>query len=189
MNSIDEIISLSPYNPDWPRAFADEAVALKRSLRALPNSIEHIGSTAVPGLLAKPIIDILVGLGLYPPSDEVQRTIQALGYENLGEAGVAGRIYFRKRTSAAFNVHVTLKDGDLWRNDIALRDYLRAHPNEAEGYADWKKRAVSAGSQFLLEYSQKKEPVIREMLIRAQSWSAQQGAGADAASDGPRRSA
>src|SRR5438105_344670 len=105
--------------------------------RAPEASVEHIGSTAVPGLDAKPIVDLLVGVPL-----ELSGLLKLPDYEACGEAGVPGRLYFRKRGPVAFNAQVVVKDGPLWRDALAVRDYLRAHPEEVARYAQAKRSAI-----------------------------------------------
>ncbi len=73
-----------------------------------------------PGLIAKPIIDLMLGVDRFPPSAELQTAIERLGYEPLGEAGVPGRLYFRRRGAQHDNLHVVLKGGAHWTNNLAL---------------------------------------------------------------------
>jgi GrpB-like predicted nucleotidyltransferase (UPF0157 family) len=131
--------------------------------------VEHIGSTAVPGLGSKPIVDIMVAvpaLDLEAPNI----AIATLGYESLGEAGVSGRRYFRKRAPQSFNVHFALLDGALWRANLALRDYLRSHPAAARVY-EAQKRAAARRAPTLLAYSALKATVIAKLLARASATS------------------
>jgi len=78
----------------------------------------------VPNLIAKPIIDLMLGVNDYPAAF-LRPALLALGYESLGEAGIAGREYFRCRSGINCNLHVVLTDGSHWRNNLALRKYLR----------------------------------------------------------------
>src|SRR2546425_4158759 len=94
---LEESVHLESYDPAWEQAFQAEEKRLSTGLRLAAGSIEHIGSTAVPGLLAKPIVDIMVGIIPFPPSAPWSEAVVALGYEALGEAGVPGRLYFRRR--------------------------------------------------------------------------------------------
>src|SRR5262249_25596037 len=106
---LDEPVALQEHDAQWAGLAAEEIGRLRG---ALPEAaFEHIGSTAVPGLLAKPIVDLMVGLPELSPS------IRLPDYEACGEAGVPGRLYFRKRgNAAAFNAQVVIKDGPLWRD-------------------------------------------------------------------------
>ena len=105
--------------------------------------VEHVSSTAVPGLEAKPIIDLLIGLADRRDIDEAARRLSTIGWQDLGEAGVAGRRYMRIRGGSAFNLHIVLVDQENWVNNLALRDYLRSHPNEAVEYAAAKRKAAA----------------------------------------------
>lgn len=161
---VDEPIEVVDYDPSWPAAASAELVRLAEALSAWRVEIEHIGSTAVPGCTAKPIIDILVGT---EPNvrEDVAAAVVAAGYETLGEAA-PGRIYLRRRRGRFFNVHVVELGGELWRDNLALRDYLRTHDHERERYGEAKRRAVAA-APILLAYSREKESLLLELLERA----------------------
>jgi GrpB-like predicted nucleotidyltransferase (UPF0157 family) len=102
---IDELITVVPYQPHWPDLFHQEQQRLQQTLTRHIFDIQHIGSTAVPGLAAKPIIDILIGLQTLSHDSFPITVFQTLGYEYLGEAGIPGRLYFRRRHERAFNIH------------------------------------------------------------------------------------
>ena len=94
----------------------------------------------------------------------------ALGYEDLGDAGVPGRVYFRKRTALrAFNLALVEEDGPLWRDNLAVRDYLRAHPDEAAAYAAAKRAAIAGGATTLLAYSAAKANVLATLVEKARA--------------------
>ena len=166
MTRIDEPIHLSTYDPEWPRLFAAEA---RRVLdgQSTQVGIEHIGSTSVPGLLAKPIIDMMLGVDSEDGLEQVRRELVTLGYEDCGEAGVPGRIYLRRRAENDFNIALVVRDGRLWRANIALRDYLRANDKAAREYAAAKLGAVEWGAKTLLAYSERKGSVVSELVSRA----------------------
>jgi GrpB-like predicted nucleotidyltransferase (UPF0157 family) len=165
MAEIDEPVHLSPHDPKWSVYFAAEAERLTAALPAQAD-VEHIGSTSVSGLLAKPIIDIMVGI---EPGDvdKVRRHLRSLGYDDLGEAGALGRLYFRRRAEHAFNVHVVRRDGPIWRTNIALREYLRQDADAARTYAEAKRSAVVNGATMLLAYSEYKREVISQLITTA----------------------
>lgn len=171
MKQLNEPVHVAEYDPAWPRAFAGEAPVLARVLPA-GTRIEHIGSTSVPGLAAKPIVDIQAGVT--GPLDEARfaAVLEPLGYESLGEAGVPGRLYFRRRGTQSFNVHVVELGGAHWQNNLALRDYLRAVPAAAARYGQHKRAVVAAGAQELAAYSQGKASVVDELLAEARRWRA-----------------
>jgi GrpB-like predicted nucleotidyltransferase (UPF0157 family) len=111
MAEIDEAIELSEYQATWPRAFAEEQGRICQALDIPREDLEHTGSTVVPGLVAKPIVDLMLGVRHFPPDGEFLKRIELLGWEALGEAGVPGRLYFRMRAARQANLHVVLKSG------------------------------------------------------------------------------
>jgi len=165
---IDEPITVVAYDDRWPAWFAEEAEALRAAIGGAVG-IEHIGSTAVPRLCAKPIVDIMVGVERVPPSDGVIGALTGLGYENLGEAGVAGRWYSRRRGERCFNTHVMRHGRELWQSNLLLRDFLRRCPEAAAAYGEHKREVVRAGARSLLAYSAAKAGVIAALLEQARA--------------------
>jgi len=159
---LDEPVSLAPPDPRWRELALEEAARLRGALPEV--EVEHVGSTAVPGLEGKPIIDLLVGVR------ELSGALRLPDYEACGEAGVTGRLYFRKRGPVSFNAQVVEHGSPLWCDAIALRDYLRAHPEERDRYAGDKRRALASGATTLLRYSEEKESAVRDLLERARRW-------------------
>lgn len=167
---IDEPVEITDYNPIYEGRYRAERDRLRLGLATATLKFEHIGSTAVPGLAGKPVVDLMLGA---PPAawaelEALRARIVTLGYEDLGEAGVPGRIYFRRRTKLrAFNVALVEHDGALWRDNLALRDYLRANPEAAAKYAEAKRAAVAAGARTLLAYSDAKGPSLAGLLKKS----------------------
>src|SRR5919201_2177405 len=115
-------VRLVPYDPAWPTLFAEESARLTASIGGLALRLEHVGSTAVPGLLAKPVLDILAG---FPPESEVEPYVAALvraGYVHRGEQGIPGREFFRRGTPRAYHVHLAVQHSSFWREHLAFRD-------------------------------------------------------------------
>jgi GrpB-like predicted nucleotidyltransferase (UPF0157 family) len=165
MPDLDEPVRLSAYNPEWPALFAAEADRIRSALRPRA-AVEHIGSTSVTGLLAKPIIDIM--LGVNPQDvDEVRQDLSSLGYEDMGEAGVPGRLYFRRRAEHDFNVHLVQRGGPIWETNMAFRQYLRHDAGAARAYAELKRSAVASGATMLLAYSEYKRPSMSQLVSAA----------------------
>jgi GrpB-like predicted nucleotidyltransferase (UPF0157 family) len=165
--NIDEPITVEPYSSAWVAQFASESAVLCRALSIEASLVEHIGSTAVMGMHAKPVVDIMLGLDCFPAPLALSVQLGSLGYEAFGEAGVPGRLYFRKRAPTAFNVQAVVFRGPLWRDNLLLRDFLAAHPAEAQRYSDEKIRAFHAGHRMLLAYSAAKASAIAELLAAA----------------------
>ncbi|GED57312.1 GrpB family protein [Brevibacillus formosus] len=168
--NIDEPIHLEGFTENWSRMFTEEQQLLSLHLADWVEGIEHFGSTAIDGMTAKPIIDILIGVGHMDRVKFVTGKIQECGYEFLGEAGIIGRLYFRKRGQRSFNAHVVSYEGALWNDNLLLRNYLRVHKEEAVRYGDFKKQIVQKGAQTLLDYSNQKNKFVREVLARAKAW-------------------
>jgi GrpB-like predicted nucleotidyltransferase (UPF0157 family) len=138
-------VTLVPYDPAWPDLFAQEAARLRLVLDPTQVvGIEHFGSTAVPGLIAKPIIDILVAArSLAHAKAAFVAPIKALGYVYWDDNPATDRMFFVKGMPPygerrTHHVHITETAGEMWQRRLAFRDYLRAHPEEAECYAALK---------------------------------------------------
>lgn len=132
-------ITVVPYDPRWPALFAQERAVLAHALADVALDIFHIGSTAVPGLAAKPIIDILVAASSLAAVDDRQTELAALGYLAKGENGIAGRRYFQKGgAQRSHHLHVYQHGDPHLHRHLAFRDYLRAHPALASEYAALK---------------------------------------------------
>jgi GrpB-like predicted nucleotidyltransferase (UPF0157 family) len=162
MIDIDEPVHIVPYDDQWPRLFEQEKKRLNQALDNL--EFEHIGSTSVVGLSSKPIIDIMIGVESYPPSNEHILQICALGYSFHGEANVPGRLYFTRRGQYNFNLAVVLLYKEHWLTNIKFRNYLRNHPQECQEYERIKRAAISSGATTLLSYSEFKKEFITDIL-------------------------
>ncbi|NJN59711.1 MAG: GrpB family protein [Leptolyngbyaceae cyanobacterium SL_5_9] len=167
---IDEPIYLEKHDPLWKQQFIREQERIRIALQIDPTVIQHIGSTAISNICVKPIIDIMIGAETFPPLQHWINGLTDLNYEAIGEAGVPGRLYFRYRGLQSFNVHLVQREERHWKSNLALRDYLRADPQEAERYEKVKMKAVQSGVSSLLRYSQVKSEIIEELLSKALKW-------------------
>jgi GrpB-like predicted nucleotidyltransferase (UPF0157 family) len=142
---VTDIVTVVDYDPGWPARFAEERARLAVVFGDDALLIEHIGGTSVPGLASKPIIDVVVAARHLPLPVERVAAMEALGYEHLGEYGVAGRVYFRRRSPRprTHHVHVYAAGSDRIGDHLLFRDYLRAHPAEAARYAELKWKLAS----------------------------------------------
>jgi len=135
-------ILVVPYSTVWPAEFVREKQRLIEAIGAWMVDIEHIGSTAVPGLAAKPTVDILIAIDSLENSAHLITPLKKLGYTYIPEYEVdlPERRYFSKGSCAedAFHLHIVEKDTTFWRRHIAFRDYLRSHPVEMQQYARLK---------------------------------------------------
>jgi len=159
-------VEVVEHDPGWAAAGAEEAGRVADALGAV--AVEHVGSTAVPGLAAKPVLDLLAGLRSVTLEPARIRAMEALGYECLGEFGLPGRVFFRKGTNRrrTHHVHAVEHGGGHWRRHLAVRDFLRARPEEARRYAEVK-RAAAASSADRDAYWDSKSPYVEELERRA----------------------
>jgi len=131
-------IIIVEYDPHWPEQFADLSSQLSKVVGELVLAIEHVGSTSVPGLAAKPIID----LDLVVAPDHVEQAIRRLakgGYEHRGDLGIEGREAFWQPPHRIPHHLYLCPDGSLGlRNHLAVRNFLRAHPEKAQEYGHMK---------------------------------------------------
>jgi GrpB-like predicted nucleotidyltransferase (UPF0157 family) len=134
-------VVLAPPDPTWTDEFVREASAILAALSDLAPTVHHIGSTAVAGLIAKPVIDILVVVPDLVALDARGDRLATLGYEARGEFGVPGRRYFHKTSQLGVRthqIHSYAEGSDAIRRHLDFRDYLRAHPATVEAYARLK---------------------------------------------------
>jgi len=118
-------------------------------------------------MVAKPIVDILVGVRTLELDRATTNRLTELGYEGFGEAGVKGRLYFRKRREHAFNLAVVIWNGEQWMNNLLIRDYLRRSPEAARQYGEQKMNAIRSGHTTLLAYSDEKAECVGRLLEQA----------------------
>ena len=161
-------VLLVPSDPAWPARFAREAERLRAAAGEIPVTIEHIGSTAVPKLLAKPTIDILVGAGALEPADELVPRFEKLGYVYVKayEEKLPMRRFLRTG-SRTHNLHVVEKGGAFWQEHVAFRDWLRTHPDDVRRYAFLKQQLVQRFGSDRDRYTEAKAPFIAEILREA----------------------
>lgn len=163
-------IKVVPYDPKWPEAFVDEAVHLKRILGSNSLEIHHIGSTAVPGLAAKPIIDILIVVNDLIKVDTVTTAIEALGYIAKGEHGIPLRRFFQKGESIrTHHVHIYESGNPEVNKYLRFRDWLRSHHEAAQLYADLKRELAERFPNDIIGYCNGKEEFVKDIERRALS--------------------
>jgi len=132
-------ITVCDYDPRWPEQFEKLRTQIAGLLVELAASIEHIGSTAVPGLAAKPIIDIDVLLRSEADLPAAIQRLASIGYSHLGDSGIAGREAFQAPVGdIPHHLYVCLREDGEYRRHVALRDHLRTHPKDAHAYAALK---------------------------------------------------
>jgi GrpB-like predicted nucleotidyltransferase (UPF0157 family) len=169
----DGPIVLAPPSAGWRVAFADEASAISKALAGLSIELHHIGSTAIPGMVAKPVIDMLAIVADLEELDAHAHPLTDLGYEALGEFGIAGRRYFRKHSpdgARTHQLHAFAADSPHVQRHLDFRDYLRASPDDAAAYAALKKRLAAQCGSDMRAYSDGKTEFIIAVEQRAALW-------------------
>ena len=154
---------LVDYDLRWPLAFETERARIQAALGDIARGIEHYGSTAVVGLRAKPIIDILVGVLPLDDWRKCKEPLEALGYDYAEDAGVPEHFIFgrgRDRSERTHLVHVVELEGESWRSCLAFRDALRSHESLREAYLRMKEQAVASAPQGRAQYQQQKQSFI-----------------------------
>ncbi len=160
------------YDPMWPTLFEAEATKLREVFGHELIEIYHIGSTSVPGLWAKSIIDIMPVVKDIGAVDALTEKMVELGYEAMGEFGIVGRRYFRKGgDSRTHHVHVFQVGSSDAERHLAFRDYLRAHPKEAKAYGDLKQSLARRFAESIEAYMDGKHDFIQRLEAEALKWS------------------
>src|SRR4030095_6633043 len=128
-------VKLAPHTELWHQLFAEEEARLVEVLGEGVVAIEHVGSTAICGLSAKPIMDIAAALREPVDAERCVRPLENIGYEYRGEGGIAGRYYFVKgEPRRTHHLHMFELTSDQWKGHLLFRDYLRSHQDVAEEY-------------------------------------------------------
>lgn len=170
-------IVVSEYDPDWPALFEQERTRIKKALGSFALAIEHMGSTSVPDLPSKPIIDLLVGV---PSLEEAERRcigpMEQLGYIYIPEyaSWLPGELFFRKGPPGPWTHHVHLMEPShfRWETLLVFRDYLRAHPEAARAYADVKRALANSSVDDIKAYRTGKSVFVEETTAKARAWRA-----------------
>lgn len=166
-------VEVVPYNPEWKTLFEKEKQVLESIFEPAKVEIHHIGSTSVPGLSAKPIIDIMLAADSLERVEKATPAIEAAGYEAKGENGIPGRRYFQKHDENGIrkvHLHSFEKGSHQLYRHLVFRDYLRAHPSEASRYAEVKEAAAQKYEYDIESYIAEKSPIVKEMEHRAMQW-------------------
>jgi GrpB-like predicted nucleotidyltransferase (UPF0157 family)/nitrite reductase/ring-hydroxylating ferredoxin subunit len=157
-------IHVAPADPTWPDMFAAIRDRIAPALGDLAIAIEHVGSTSVPGLAAKPVIDLDVIVADATHLPEAIARLGTLGYEHQGDLGVPDRHAFRRPPgSARHNLYVCVDGCESLRNHLAIRDHLRAHADTAARYAALKETLAAEGIG-IDEYVERKTGFLTEIL-------------------------
>lgn len=167
---MEDPIIIVDYSPDWSIQYEQEKTQILNALGNEIVDIQHIGSTSVPGLAAKPVIDILLGLSQIPPQPTQISNLEVLGYLYCGELGIPGRHYFRRGMPRTHQIHAVLVESEFWKTHVLFRDFLRMHPEAAQQYEAEKRKLAEKFHNDRDRYTASKAPLIEQLLIQAKAW-------------------
>jgi GrpB-like predicted nucleotidyltransferase (UPF0157 family) len=176
-----------PYDPSWSAEFIAEAARIRLAVGDLVVAVHHIGSTSIPGIFAKPVIDILLEVYNIQTLDARSAALVELGYEAKGEFGIPGRRYFRRDSAMetrTHQIHAFEAGNPGNERHLAFRDYMIAHPAIAQQYSLLKQQLAAAHPEDIEAYMAGKDSFIKEHEAKAIVWkrAAQPNSGANAAS-------
>lgn len=171
-----ERIIITPYDPEWPSLFTRLGSTLRDALGSVALRIDHIGSTAIPGLDAKPIIDVQVSVASFDPIAAYRDPLMRLGLVFRDKNADLTKRYFRE-VPGTHRTHIHVRCAGSWSEQFALlfRDYLRAHDADAKAYAALKYRLAEAYRDDRVGYTDAKTLFIWEIMRKADYWGQQIG--------------
>ena len=169
-----EPITLVSYEPEWVDTYEKERGEIRNAAGEHIEAIEHIGSTSIPGLAAKPVIDIMAGVETLGDADRCIEPLQTLGwiYAPEFEESVPHRRYFRKTDSEDHTHHLHMVEitSDWWDRHILFRDYLREHSEVAHAYEDLKRELAERHRWDIDEYTGAKTDFIQDVEEQARHY-------------------
>jgi GrpB-like predicted nucleotidyltransferase (UPF0157 family) len=173
---VTDPVRIVPYDEQWPALFAAQASAMRERLGDVALRIDHIGSTAVPGLAAKPIIDVQISVAAFEPLDAFRSPLEGLGYVFRGDNRERTKRYFREAPGRR-RTHVHVRRAGSFSEQLVLlfRDFLRTHPGSAQRYADLKNDLAKQYAGDRHRYTDEKRPFTWETLAAADQWAQRTG--------------
>jgi len=172
---IERPVEIFDYDREWPSKFLEERTKIMGVIGDTVVEVEHVGSTAVPGLCAKPIIDIMVGIRKLIDAENCIVPLENIGYEYVPEyeVSIPERRYFRKGPSEMpnkhFHIHMVEHGSDFWKRHLLFRDYLRTHPDAALEYCELKKKLASKHRLNREAYTEAKTTFIESIVSKAKT--------------------
>lgn len=156
---------------DWSEAFLTESDHIRAALGQVVVDIHHIGSTAIPGIAAKPVVDIILVVSSLAHLEQSEHSLAPMGYESLGEYGLSGRRFYCKGGNhRTHHVHAYESGHPAIHRHIAFRDYLKAHPEKASLYEHAKLDAAQRFRESPVDYTEAKSSTIRALESEALQW-------------------
>lgn len=168
------VIEVAAPNPAWPRQYDVEAQLLRLVFGSELVAVHHVGSTAISGIYAKPIIDTMLVVCDIEAVASFNPVLESLGYKAWGENGIAGRRYFTRGTTLrTHQIHAYQVGNPEIRRHLAFRDYLRAHPDKALVYSDHKRAVARQYPYDIYAYMDGKDALVKQLLAEALAWQEQ----------------
>ncbi|WP_332631307.1 GrpB family protein [Halalkalibacter flavus] len=164
-------VEVCSYNEKWALMFAEESEKLNLIFGSEIVAIHHIGSTSVPGLKAKPIIDIMPIVKDIHIVEKYNEEMRDIGYDPKGENEILGRRYFQKGgDNRSHHVHIYQVGSYEIKRHLAFRDYLQRHPGLKKSYGELKERLAQQFPYDIKSYINGKECLVREIEVKALDW-------------------
>ncbi|MEZ0480910.1 GrpB family protein [Planococcus sp. SSTMD024] len=161
-------VIVTAYDERWPAAFENAAAEIREMLESICLDVQHVGSTAVPGLAAKPVIDLLVMVSDIAAVDRFEDAFHKLGYRAKGENGLPGRRYFeRGGDKRTHHVHCYEQGNPEIFRHLAFRDFLKANPQIAAAYGELKMKLAKQYPLDIEQYIKGKQAMIQEIEKKA----------------------
>lgn len=174
----DPAVRIVDHDPAWAEAAATEIGRIATAVGEVAVRVDHVGSTAVPGLAAKPIVDLQLSVAEVGRRDPYAVPLEGIGYLFVPDPDSPDFHFFAKPAERPrrFHLHVCEAGGEHERRHLALREYLRAHPDEAARYEALKRKVVARHPQDRLSYIEGKEQFVTALEGRALAWAGEAGA-------------
>ncbi|MCY9024035.1 GrpB family protein [Priestia megaterium] len=162
------LVKLEPYNDKWSKLFDKERELLSSQLKDLIVEIEHVGSTSIEGLFAKPIIDIAIGVSTLDVIIKLKEKVKELGYVEVPVSLVGKHVFARyKEKKITHFLHVMIYNHNLWVDQISFRDYLRSAPDAKIEYIKLKEELANKYPNDVISYTNEKKKFVDNILKRA----------------------
>ncbi|MCD4819683.1 MAG: GrpB family protein [Candidatus Cloacimonetes bacterium] len=166
-----DMVVISKYSRKWKMFYEDEEILIKNNLKKLYFEIEHIGSTAIKDLDAKPIIDIMIGYFHKADLEKIINSLESIKYINKGEAGIPERIFLKKdvKDKTTHHIHLTEIESEFWSDHILFRDFLDSHENLKIEYQNLKYEFSDRYKNDREKYTESKSDFIQKIIAKAKN--------------------
>jgi len=162
-------VVIVPYDPDWPRIFEAEKRLIQATIGCIIRSLEHCGSTSVPGLCAKPIVDVIAGVDGADDADVCKELLQSVGYDDVSPGDNPDWYYCLGKGphSPGFHIHIVREGSPHHTKHILFRDWLRTHPADVDAYMELKIRLSKKYRDDRVTYNESKTAFINEIVEKS----------------------